>query len=98
MPKRLWRIQVGERKFGYTYGAMWLAVKEYPRGRCECGDSVHHHAKGAGRACLGPDCDCRAFKASKLLSFAIGRPKIINHRTVKAIIAEQIGWRQKKCK
>jgi hypothetical protein len=95
MVKKLKRIQIGKRRFGFAYGVSWLAVKEYARGECECGDSRdHHEVKGNGK-CSAPGCECRAFKFSKLLSFAIDRPKVINHRTVKALIAERIEWKGK---
>ena len=95
MAKRLQKIQVGKRRFGFKYGVSWLAVKEYASGECECGDSRdHHEVEGTGK-CSAPGCECRAFKKPKLLSFAIDRPKIINHRTVTALIAEKIGWKRK---
>jgi hypothetical protein len=79
----------------FTYGLTRLGVKEYAQGECECGDSRdHHEVKGDGK-CSAPGCECRAFKKPKLLSFAVDRPEIINHRTVKAIIAERIGWKEK---
>lgn len=89
--RKLRRVQIEGRRFGFTYGASWLAIKEYSRGRCLCGDSINNHRMGEWSACLVPDCDCREYKEPKLLSFAVGRPQIINHRTVREIIAERIG-------
>lgn len=97
MAKRLQRIQVGKRFFGYKYGATWIAFKEYARNLCECGDSVDHHGTVDKQKCLAPGCECKKFKTRKLLSFAVGRPKIINHRTVKELIAERIGWKEAPC-
>lgn len=97
--RKLQRIQVGHRIFGFKYGATWLAFKEYRRNVCaSCGDSVAHHGTLDKQKCLAPGCDCRAFKRPKLLSFAVGRPKVINHRTVREIIAERIGMKEKPCK
>jgi hypothetical protein len=77
MAKRLQRIQVGKRRFGFTYGLTRLGVKEYAQGECECGDLLDtHEVKGDGK-CSAPGCECRAFKKPKLLSFAIDRPEII---------------------
>jgi hypothetical protein len=94
MAKRLQRVEVGKRKFAYTYGLAWLAVKEYAKGECACGDSRdHHEVKGTGK-CAGPGCLCRHFNAPKLLSFAVDRPKVVDRRTVREIISERIGWKK----
>lgn len=87
MAKKMQRVQVGKRRFGFTYGLSWFAVKEYSRGLCQCDHSQKQHGQ---RVCLMPDCACKYFKPQKLLSFAVGRPAIINHRVAREIIKEKL--------
>lgn len=95
MAKKLQRIQVGKRRFAFTYGVSWLAFKEYSRNVCTCEDSPEHH--NAQGKCCAPGCECKRFGWPKLLSFAISRPKVINRRVAREIIEERIG-KQKRTK
>ena len=96
MARRLQRIQVNKRRFAFTYGVSWLAVKEYKRNICVCGDSIAHHSKAVNQhRCLAPDCDCREFREPKRLSFAIDRPETVNRRTMRELIKERIVQKEK---
>jgi len=90
MAKRIKRVEINGRRFGFTYGATLLGFKEYATNKCgECGHSRSHHPESRSK-CYSPDCLCLEFKQAPLISFAVERPKIINHRVVKEIIAKQI--------
>jgi hypothetical protein len=87
MAKRMRRIEVDRRKFGFTYGNTFLGIKEYRTVRCAyCGHRLAVHDVDI---CMA-DCLCRGFKQYPLLSFVIPLPPVINRRTMRKIIGARI--------
>jgi len=91
MAKRIKRVEINGRRFGFTYGATLLGFKEYRINKCAgCFHPTNRHGLIDKGKCYFPDCTCLEFEQAPLISFAVERPKIINHRVVKEIIMKQI--------